>query len=48
MKPFAVIGASSGTGLALVKLLEKNRLPARAIRATHLRRVNLLNPLLLM
>lgn len=31
MKPFAVIGASSGTGLALVKLLEKNRLPVRAI-----------------
>jgi uncharacterized protein YbjT (DUF2867 family) len=31
MKPFAVIGASSGTGLALVKLLEKNKLHVRAI-----------------
>lgn len=31
MKSFAVIGASSGTGLALVKLLEKNKLHVRAI-----------------
>lgn len=34
MKPFAVIGASSGTGLALVKLLEKNGYPVRAISRT--------------
>ena len=31
MKSFAVIGASSGTGLALVKLLEKNKHHVRAI-----------------
>jgi hypothetical protein len=31
MKSFAVVGASSGTGLALVKLLEKNKLHVRAI-----------------